>query len=228
MANQAKKQSVVSGAGLLTQVWTVLDAEVKRLNYDNHVNALHRLGTEQGKDTIRTMAKIIVADNEQSSRPGLVTDEQMAALEWYVARSPNASEYAKKAIIWMLRQTNNLACNIAVSFPFNWNEARSQEVGIAVRAINDSSALVTIELCTMFMAMGVECSIRSFHGLYESANYGSFNHEQLGFTIYISTAALFDHSAQRILADFSAIEAVDLSWKGIVEKIFASKLPHSN
>lgn len=214
MANQAKKISVVSGAGLLTQVWTSLDAEVRRLSGDNSVDHLHRLATEQGANTIRTMAQVIVNDGEKTYRPGLVNDRQMQALEYFISKSTDATDYAKKAIVWALRQTNNLARNIAVPFSYDWDREKTQEIAYGVHDMRSSNGSTLIQV--VFKTMDVERSISSHCGLYQDAKY---NTSLSGYTIWVAERD-FDHTADVLEPDFAMIEAIDLSGEVILDKSF--------
>lgn len=167
MANQARKISVVSGAGLLTQVWIKLDAEVRQLSGEKAVDYLYKLSTDEGESTIRALAKIIVSSCNQPSLPGLVSDHQMKALEYYISKSRDATEYAKEAVIWALRQTNNLTRNIAVSFLNVWDEKKANEIATSVHDMGSSGGSTLLQ--TFFKAMDIQRSI-SFHGGYYPLN----------------------------------------------------------
>lgn len=44
------------------------------------------------------------------------TDEQMVKIRRYIIKSPDASDFAKKAVLWLLRKSENLTKPVSLSF----------------------------------------------------------------------------------------------------------------
>lgn len=62
MASKEKKSAIVSGVGWLATFWLALERAVKEAGGSDE--DLHRLGTEEGEDTLRKMARVAVLRGE--------------------------------------------------------------------------------------------------------------------------------------------------------------------
>jgi len=158
------------------------------------------------------MAEIIVANGKLVRDPKPVRGRQMRYLELVIAESIDATDFGKQALIWMLRQTDGLSRNIAVSLPFSWGK---QTVRGVYKSVHDMcSDNGSTHLWRTFAAMGVGSGINSHCGLYEGQAQ-KLNHDLPGYTVWISNRASYDHTAERIEPDFNAIQSINISPEAI-------------
>jgi len=66
-------------------------------------------------------------DEQLSYRPPTISYENMQAIEEAIKQSPEATDFGKRVIIWMLRKTENLTCGVALSIPENAYPCPSKE-----------------------------------------------------------------------------------------------------
>jgi hypothetical protein len=134
----------------------------------------------------------------------LINDNQIAALEEFLIASANLkTDFAKKAVIWLLRQTNRLADEICVSFPKEIGD-RAREVGFGIHDINSCNCSTQISL--VLKAMGSHMIFESHCGGYVD---DEFDAKAGGYTVWIARS-YYDHGVPRLELDLEAIEAISL------------------
>src|SRR5690242_12218282 len=94
------------------------------------------------------------------------TARQMLALEQRVQSSTDATEFAKKAIIWLIRQSGQLTRRVSLSAsPAVLGEA-AEKIQDAAHAMNSCGASTRIDL--LFRAMGTEWGLSHHCGGYNA------------------------------------------------------------
>lgn len=157
-------------------------------------------------------------DEDIPYRAPRMTDEQMAALEYLIVQSPDATAIAKKAIIWTLRLSEHLTRAVAVSFSdeeFSEGIARDIQNG----AHDMSSCNGTTHIGAMMKAMGTEVGLSHHCGMFVDATASDgVDSEAPGRTIWFSHT-WHDRTAFRLkMPRRSTI--VELSLKEAVERLY--------
>ncbi len=139
--------------------------------------------------------------------PPRMTDAQMRELERVIARAPEATTFAKKVLVWMLRQTNNLTRGVKLGLPDAiYGRQLVLNVQDGVHNMLSSGAQTPLGVF-MRERLGTEASFFHHHGLYRKDN------EHLpgkGSTIWISHV-FYDERADMLARPTSdEIEAVVL------------------
>ena len=141
------------------------------------------------------------ATQTQELRP--VTSSQMDALERFIAASRDASEFAKKAVIWMLRQTAGLTRPVCLSFP----PERAKFGKQAAYGVHDMcSKLGSTHIDDFMRKMGTPMKLSAHGGSYVK---GELDSESGGYTVWVSPRR-YDHGAERLEVDIRAIRSVEL------------------
>lgn len=149
---------------------------------------------------------------EAHYRPPQMTDQQMAALEKFILRSRNASDFAKRVIIWMLRQSGQLTVPVALSL---WNEDfgadRVREVQDAVHDMRSANGATHIG--HVFAAMGTEMQLMHSEGCFIGGNAHPFDPKAPGRSIWCHYIYDGAHSLLLLLppkvAELEALELPD-------------------
>lgn len=95
--------------------------------------------------------------------PPRMTNKQMGALEKTIGRSKDATDLAKRAIIWALRQTDNLSKPVALSIPAHLHAELAQQM--AHGAHDMVSANGSTDLGTFLNGMGTEMYLMHHIGI---------------------------------------------------------------
>ncbi|TSC81740.1 MAG: hypothetical protein G01um101420_845 [Parcubacteria group bacterium Gr01-1014_20] len=120
-------------------------------------------------------------------KPPAITDRQMAALEAIIIKSKDANDFAKRAIIWTLRQTENLTKSVALSL---WYKDFGMD---QVDAVQDGSHDMnscngSTHLYYFFEALATEVGLSEHCGCSVPMREGGNVHinEAAGITIWFS------------------------------------------
>ncbi len=124
---------------------------------------------------------------DQTYIPPLMSNTQMQALELLIAYSPDATDFAKKVIIWVLRQTEGLTRRVAFSVR---DEYCSADLAAEVQqgAHDMISRNGNTHLNNVFGDMGTEVTLGHHCGCFESGRLDTdpFNTKANGRTIWFS------------------------------------------
>lgn len=132
-----------------------------------------------------------------------ISKEQVQVLERLIATSPNASIFAKKCIIWLLRLSDRLTKGVCVSI----RGELGQEVA---RSAHDmQSANGQTHLSKILKSMGSRLLLSHHYGRYAENIFVAGGRGMDGGTIWFSER-VYDHQAERIEPDMVTIEAIDL------------------
>ena len=146
---------------------------------------------------------------DQRYIPPRMTNKQMLALEQFIILSPDASEFAKRVIIWVLRQTQNLTRQVALSI---WNEQygsdRAAEVQDSVHAMNSMNSKTRMDL--FFDGMGTEMMLEHHCGCFEASDGHPFNTKASGRTIWFSFVFYDDKANVLEAPSLDELEAMSL------------------
>ena len=133
-----------------------------------------------------------------------INDHQIEALEEIIICSADVkTDFAKKAIIWLIRQTHRLSDEVCISFPKEMGD-KSSEVAHGIHDMNSCGGTTHISL--VLHAMGSHMIFESHCGGYVD---GNFDPKAGGYTFWISRN-FYDHSTPRLELDLEAIEAISL------------------
>jgi len=114
----------------------------------------------------------------------MIEDEQMEMIETFIAESVDAGLFAKKFAIWLLRKTNNLTREVAISLP---NDFHGIEVQIAITQMQ--SDMNSTKIDRIFNLTGTSMRFSCRIGMFFAKE---FNNTTEGRTIWCS-----DHSLKR-------------------------------
>lgn len=128
-------------------------------------------------------------------KPPHMSDAQMDALERFIAASSNASEFAKKVIIWTLRQTQNLTRPVALSIWDKDSGPNSSQVQNAAHNMDSVNGKTRIDL--FFGGMGTEMRLGHHCGCFEERDGDPFNAEADGCTIWFAYI-FYDRNVTRL------------------------------
>lgn len=138
--------------------------------------------------------------------PPFVSFSQMRALERAVALSKDASNLAKKIVIWTLRQTNHLTKRVALSVEENWNGFGMAQLQDGVHDMVSFNGTTHLDL--MFDAIGTQMHVMHHHGMF--LQNGAFDSKKSGRTIWVSYV-WYDKSPEVFLCpSLEEINAIDL------------------
>lgn len=126
-------------------------------------------------------------ERAKTYQPSSITNRQMSALEAFIIKSKDASDFAKRAIIWALRQTESLAKPVALSLWYkDFDTERVDNVQDGAHDMNSSNASTHIHY--FFEALETEVGLSENCGCFvpirEEGN--SFNTKAAGVTIWFS------------------------------------------
>lgn len=115
-----------------------------------------------------------------------MSSEQMAALEELVLWSRDLTEFAKRLVLYMLRQTNNLRTAVCMSIPETPDddpemETLDQQAGLSIYATRGYGHTTLFPL--VLQAMGTDADISPHCGMYVN---GQYDLKANGWTIWIS------------------------------------------
>lgn len=95
--------------------------------------------------------------------PPRMTDKQMRSLEETIGRSKDATDLAKRAIIWALRQTDNLSRPVALSIPGSLHAELAQQMSHGAHDMVSSNG--STHLGTFLHGMGTEMYLMHHMGI---------------------------------------------------------------
>lgn len=122
--------------------------------------------------------------------PPRMTDTQMDALERIILRSADGTEFAKKAIVWLLRQSENLSKPVAACFTYNvYGADKCEEVGRCAHDMGSSGG--TTHIWDTFLAIGTMMMLGHHGGVFAQ---GADQILDGGYTIWFSVVA-YDREA---------------------------------
>src|SRR3989344_5337524 len=120
--------------------------------------------------------------------PHPMRGSQMRALEQFIARSPDATDFAKKVYIWTLRQTELLTLPVALSlWGKDYSSERTAEVQDGVHAMVSCNGHTHLD--TFFEGMGTKVHLMHHCGCFTAQpEKGKETHdtEAKGTTIWVS------------------------------------------
>lgn len=129
------------------------------------------------------------------------TDEQIRALEKFIYVSRDATEFAKKSIIWLLRQSNGLTKRVCLSMPGE----KGLEAAHGVHDMQGFNSQTHLE----YFLQGMGCLFKiSHHGGTYAAD-GKLTDKFGGGTIWFSEKE-YDIGAERLQPDMDAINGLIL------------------
>lgn len=124
-------------------------------------------------------------------KPEFLTDEQMKELERFVCDRERISDFAKKAIIWLLRQSENLTKEVSLKFPESPKRVRNLGRAFAFAAHD-------ISLNNLIKEMGGSMVLYGYNS--ETAGLGA----SLAFKYY-------SKGEETLLLDINEIKAINLT-----------------
>ena len=131
-----------------------------------------------------------------------VSYAQMEALKLFISVSGDISDFAKKAVIFLLSQTENLSLPVHLCIPGKLG--REVQNGVHyMRSINGK-----MHICYFLRGMRTHMDIQHHCGLYDKS--GRFNSNLKGSTIWVSVE-LYDDNSKEIAFNKKEIEKVYLS-----------------
>lgn len=198
----SRTNDVMTAAGVMTTFWSMLTKCLQDVQPDTWADRLYALGREQDPETkvlIKRICSVILNIKIGEEK---ITDRQRRAIELMIATSPDATPEAKKAIIWLLRKTNNLSQNVRANFT---SEEEGKVIANCVHAMLSSNART--HLGERLVLLGVKLFIAQ-------------SQDFRGSTIYISTDERYDHDALSIPVNMDDIQAVNLEHEAIRGKDF--------
>jgi hypothetical protein len=95
-------------------------------------------------------------------RPPRLSDDQIKCLEYLIAVSKNATSFAKKVIIWLLHQTENLTKQVALSVPDEFLGEPSRQIQNGEHDMCSSNG--TTHIGTILGAAGTQMSLMGHCG----------------------------------------------------------------
>ena len=115
-----------------------------------------------------------------------MTDDQMEALEHFISKSRDASDFAKRVIIWTLRQTNNLTDRVILSVPDDYGTDLAKKVQDGVHYMQSDGG--TTHLDSFFLGMKTEFRMCHHCGIFSpnSDKEDKFDPDAKGRTIWVS------------------------------------------
>jgi len=140
-----------------------------------------------------------------------ITDDQMRALEEFVRCSPDANEFGKKAVLYVLRKSENLTKPVCLTLPDgaegrDWVDGcEADQMQNAVHDMRSANGHTHIDL--LFYAMGTDFSLSHHGGGYVN---NVFSCEIFGRTIWFSPYC-YDDNAEKLKTTIDEIDAIDLS-----------------
>ena len=126
-----------------------------------------------------------------------MTDAQMSALEQFIVASRNATEFAKKAILFAIRRSENLTKPVSVTVLDPDLASEMQDGAHGMNSVNGST-----QIDLFFQGMGTEFCLSHLCGRYTSP--GKFDPAAEGRTIWLSHT-LYDREAEWVVADPASI-----------------------
>jgi hypothetical protein len=103
-----------------------------------------------------------MSKEEEKYIPQRMTGGQMQALEEYIALSPDGTDFGRKAMIWLLRQSENLTKSVAASFPEQELGSLASEVELTEH--NMGSAGGKTHLSRFMRGMGTHVGFSGHYG----------------------------------------------------------------
>ncbi len=135
-----------------------------------------------------------------------MTARQLAALKNFIAVSKDATEFARKAIIWMIDQSDRLTVPVALSIDGS-HQALAEEVACGAHDMNSSHASTRIGL--FLDGMGSPMFLYSHEGCYVGS---VFDVKAKGLTTWLSPELFSEElfKPEVLSFDIEAIRAVKL------------------
>lgn len=109
------------------------------------------------------MAWLVFDPKADGYHPPRMTDIQMRALEETIGRSKDATDLAKRAIIWALRQTDNLSQPVALSIPGALHSELAQQMSHGAHDMVSSNC--STHLHTFMHGMGTQMTLMHHMGI---------------------------------------------------------------
>jgi|GEM_PF-6604040 len=190
----AKSFIVVSAAGWICSIWDTIGRLMAEIMPDEVkcMKALHDLSNPHHKNAqarLDTAAHVLL---------GCITDRQRRAIELLIIESPIPKKFTQKALIWLLRESNNLSQSVRASFVEGMDaQKRSKFATIGDNVHRMRSATGRTSLPERLALLGVRVFIQT-------------NQLTDGCEVFFSTEYQFDYTAEVIPVDMDEIEAVDL------------------
>ncbi|MBI3618539.1 hypothetical protein HY213_00715 [Candidatus Peregrinibacteria bacterium] len=158
------------------------------------------------------------AENATASNQPLLNDQQVAAIELLIAQSPDATEKTKQALIWLIRQTNNLARSVAASFR---PEQNGTEIGCGAHQMVSDGC--TTHLSQRLGLTGTPMHVSHHAGRYMEGIFQSQTYDG-SYTVWVSREGKFyDRNAEVLLPDMEAIEKICLDTREITDRLWKER-----
>ncbi len=97
----------------------------------------------------------------ENYKPPKLTDKQVENIEYLIATSKNATDFAKKVIIWFVRQTKNLTKQVALSVP---EEFLGEPANQIQDGVHDMSSVSGTQIGIVFAVAGTEMRLQHHGG----------------------------------------------------------------
>ncbi|OHB15957.1 MAG: hypothetical protein A2431_03710 [Candidatus Zambryskibacteria bacterium RIFOXYC1_FULL_39_10] len=112
--------------------------------------------------------------------PPRLSQKQIEAIEYLITKSKDATQFAKKVVIWFLRQTDGMTKSVALSVPEQFLGEEASQIEDSVHDMNSVSGSTHID--SVFQAAGTEMRLQHHRGTFFD---GEFNGGR-GRTIWCS------------------------------------------
>lgn len=149
----------------------------------------------------------------ESYVPPRIAEPQLRELEDHIRRSRDASPFAKRVVIWMLRQTDGLTRAVSLSMSAEFCSGTAREVQDAAHDL--CSANGSTHLDEFMKRMGTEVGLEHHSGAYrrraDGATSNDFGQREDGSRTIWWSHIRYDHIARKLdLPTRDALAAIPL------------------
>lgn len=149
------------------------------------------------------------AGDKEKYQPPTMSAEQMQAIEAAIAYSRNATDFAKKVIIWTLRQSRNLTRQVALSIPEPFEGFKAEEVQSGVHDMVSCNGTTHIDC--LFQAAGTKVHLSHHAGMFVGKHPNFFHNTRArGSTIWVAVGYFSKDAEILTPPTLKEIESIDL------------------
>ena len=173
MGNRRSKREVAameSAMGVMSQVLLSLRQGIE--SFGGEDGCIYRLSTPDGRETVRSLARVMVRDSIKGATELPLSDEEMVAVERYIQETLPVSDLAKQVLFTILSNTEHGARGVLAKFPKDQNGTRVRdEVREVFSGCSDehANALKSLGLHLEFHV----ASVRNSHQVWMSSGHNS-------------------------------------------------------